>query len=124
MKKKARMPLRVVFYRDEGDKSFWVAHCLEFDLLGHGKTKLDAMQLLTEAVALQIENSLKAGNIKSLFTSAPAEYQMMYAEGRDIAGGELRIELHYDDFETTETDVREYDDGYSGAGSGRAVATV
>ena len=26
-----RVPLRVVFYKEDGD---WIAHCLEFDLLG------------------------------------------------------------------------------------------
>ena len=38
--RKLRMPLRVVFYREE---EVWIAHCLEFDLAGDGATREEAL---------------------------------------------------------------------------------
>lgn len=38
-----RVPLRCVFYREQ---SQWIAHCLEFDLAGHGTTKEKAHGVL------------------------------------------------------------------------------
>ena len=38
--KALRVPVRVVFYREDGE---WVAHCLEFDLIGDGTTKQEAL---------------------------------------------------------------------------------
>ena len=60
----ARMPLRVVLYRDESDKSVLIAHCLEFDLLGCGKDRAEALSLLVEAITIQLENTLRSGNYK------------------------------------------------------------
>jgi predicted RNase H-like HicB family nuclease len=110
MKKTARMPIRVVFYRDESDKSIWVAHCLEFDLIGHGKTLKKSLKMLTEAIGIQLKNTLRSGNFKNLFTPAPAECQMMYAQGRDITDGELKITIHCDEFEIDEVNIREYEE--------------
>ncbi len=45
--KTLRTSLRVVFYKDDGE---WVAHCLEFDLCGDGKTKEQALKSLSQAI--------------------------------------------------------------------------
>ncbi|MEW4528739.1 MAG: type II toxin-antitoxin system HicB family antitoxin [Maioricimonas sp. JB045] len=42
------MPRRVAFYDHEDQ---WVAHCLEFDLVGCGETRDEALKLLTDALA-------------------------------------------------------------------------
>ena len=120
-KRLARMPIRVVFYRDRSDKSIWIAHCLEFDLMGHGPDWAKAMAMLTEAIGMQLEHTLKSSNIKNLFTPAPAEYQMMFAQGKDVAKTHLVVELHFADFEIDEVEGREYEDedaGYLFSASG------
>jgi len=111
-KKTARMPIRVVFYRDESDRSVWVAHCLEFDLMGHGPSQRDALVLLNDAIALQVKHTIQSGNIENLFSPAPAEYQLMYARGRNVAKGrlEVKIAVHDEDFEIGKMDAREYDE--------------
>jgi predicted RNase H-like HicB family nuclease len=85
-----RIPLRVVFYQ-EGD--FAVAHCLEFNLIGHGKTKDEAIQLLQEAIAVQLEASLEHGNIDNLLSPADKQFERMFYEGEDVAEGELQVSL-------------------------------
>ncbi len=87
--KTLRIPLRVVFYAEEGE---WVAHCLEFDLLGSGTTKQEAVESLSEAIRLQVDESLRSDNPRNLFSPAGGEYFEMYAAGREIAAGEVLIE--------------------------------
>ena len=85
-----RIPLQVVFYQEDGD---WVAHCLQFDLVGVAKTKAKAMSLLFEAVDTQISESIATGNLQNLFTPADGEYFRMFAAGEDVAEAELRVEF-------------------------------
>ncbi len=40
----------VVLYEEEGE---WVAHCLEFDLVGCAATREAALELLSEAIFAQ-----------------------------------------------------------------------
>jgi len=108
----ARIPLRVVLYRDEMEKSVWIAHCLEFDLLGHGETHTEAIRSLCQATEIQVENSLSSGNIENLFNPAPAEFQIRFAQGKDVVTGEFRIEIQ-DGLAIEDVNTREYDDGYS-----------
>ena len=82
------IPLRIVFYKDDGD---WVAHCLEFDLLGNGPTKEEALECLTEAIGLQLEASLRYDNRANLFSPAPGKFFEMFAAGRDAAVGNLGV---------------------------------
>jgi hypothetical protein len=83
-----RVPLRIVFYR-EGES--WVAHCLEFDLLGHGPAKEDAIELLAKAVILQVQASLENQNPANLISPADGKYFRMYAAGTDVAEAILEI---------------------------------
>ena len=48
----------------------------------------------------------------------------MYAKGRDVADGEMKIEIHTDDFEIDEIDAREYDDGYSDSEANSKLVVV
>jgi hypothetical protein len=114
MKKTARMPIRVVFYRDESDKAVWIAHCLEFDLLGHGETRKKAMRMLAESVAIQIQNSQRTGNYANLFNPAPAEFQMMFAQGRDSAPVAFDFDSPSGNFEIGQVEARLFRNDVSG----------
>lgn len=86
-----RIPLHIVFYADEdGD---WIAHCLEFDLCGDGKSKETAAAALGEAIRIQVAQSIASDNLDNLFSPADGEYFRMFAAGRDIAVADLKIEL-------------------------------
>ena len=88
--KTLRVPLRVVFYR-EGD--VWIAHCLEFDLLGDGPTKDDAVRSLGQAICLQVAVSIEHGNHANLFSPADGRYLEMFAAGKDIAEAALEVNV-------------------------------
>ena len=82
------IPLRVVFYRED---LAWVAHCLEFDLLGHGQTKEVALKCLTDAIGIQFGASLHHENYANLFSPAPGEFYDMFACGKNIAVGNISV---------------------------------
>ena len=100
-----RIALRAVFYREEAK---WVAHCLEFDLIGHGKTKEEALRTLCKAIALQVQFSIEHENLDNLFTPADGKYLRMFAAGKrtNIAKGEMK--LHFEPVTIEGVDVREY----------------
>jgi predicted RNase H-like HicB family nuclease len=86
--KSFRVPLRVVFYREEGS---WVAHCLEFDVCGDGTTKEQALESLNESIRLQVEESLAHDNPRNLFSPAPADVWEKFFAGTDVSAGALQI---------------------------------
>jgi predicted RNase H-like HicB family nuclease len=81
-----RMPIRAVFYREE---DFWVAHCLEFDIMGHGKTQKEALEMLEGAIKAQIEATIRFNNPRNLFSPADGRIFAMYAAGRPAAEGSV-----------------------------------
>lgn len=81
------IPLRVVFYRED---EAWIAHCLEFDLVGDGDTREAALQSLAEAIGLQLEASVEHDNPRNLFRPAPGEFFQMFAELRCLLRGGTR----------------------------------
>ena len=110
MKTQTRMPVRVVFYRDESDASLWIAHCLEFDLMGHGSTVKKSLKMLKDAIGIQVRNSLETGNLRNLFTPAPAGYQLMFARGKNFAKGELKIDVRHGNVSIRGFEFREYEE--------------
>ena len=107
--KRLRVPLRIVVYQEDGD---WVAHCLEFDLVGAGSNRKEAMSLLAEAVSIQAEESFKSGNLRNLFSPADGKYFQMFFAGKDICEGNLQIVLTgLDSVEIGQQEAREYSDG-------------
>src|SRR5262249_42937258 len=74
-------PLHVVFYYEQ-DR--WIAHCLQFDLIGDGETKSEAIDVLMQAISMQVEASLESHDIENLFHPADGRYFGMFAMGRDI----------------------------------------
>lgn len=93
-----RVPLRVVFYEEDGD---WVAHCLEFDLVGCAATRESALQRLSEATR---QNQ----NLANLFTPASGECLAKFAAGHDVAECELDIPWLSPDVVIERADVREF----------------
>lgn len=99
---KLRIPLRVVFYEEDGE---WVAHCLEFDLVGVGCDKQSAVVQLSDAIHVQLRATLKSKNLKNLFHPADSEILQRFAAGVDVAEAECAIEFQKVDgvvFERTE----------------------
>lgn len=98
-----RIPLKVVFYRDDNE---WVAHCLEFDLMGDGTTKKNALDALTNAITMQVQASVEQKNLKNLFTPADGKFFAMFAAGQDVAVGELHFQI--DSVQINDVQTREY----------------
>lgn len=108
MKRTFRIPLRVVFYREDGR---WVAHCLEFDLCGDGASKVEALKSLSQSITLQVRASIEHDSDQNLFSPAPGEIQERFFAGQHVAEGELQLELgteRLDHFEIEGTECREY----------------
>jgi predicted RNase H-like HicB family nuclease len=103
MKRKLRIPLRIVFYREEDT---WIAHCLEFNLLGDGKTQAEALAQLSEAIQLQAAASIEYDNPRNLFSPADGKFFGMFAAGEAALHGELHLNIETIEIEETET--REY----------------
>lgn len=100
----ANMPIRVVFYRED-DR--WIAHCLEFDLVGDGDTRREATDSLADAIGVQVKESLGSGNLANLFSPAPAEYWRKFAQGRHVADDGLDITLRDDGVDIPAGDFRD-----------------
>ncbi len=102
--KNLRMPLRVVFYRDGAD---WVAHCLEFDLMGDGTTKKEALDQLTDAINIQVEASIANDNPENLFSPAEGKFFAMFAAAKKVVVGEMQ--LRCDSVVIDEAETREFE---------------
>lgn len=103
--KHLRIPLRVVLYRD-GER--WLAHCLEFDLLGDGDSTSEAIERLTEAVDCQVQASLRSKNWRNLFKPADGRFFEMFAAGTSVA--ESGLHLQFDSITIDSAETREYTD--------------
>lgn len=65
------MNFNVAFYRESGRV---IAHALEFDLIGDGDTREDALECLAKSVAIQAEFAMENPNgAEILFRTAPPE---------------------------------------------------
>jgi hypothetical protein len=104
--KPLRISLRVVFYK-EG--KLWIAHCLEFDLLGHDRMKKDALRMMSKAIAVQVAASIKHNNPRNLFSPADGKIFAMFAAGKDVVAGKLDIAIVQDELTMAEKiEAREY----------------
>ena len=105
--KPLRIPLKAVLYKE---KDNWIAHCLEFDVIGDGKSHEEALQNLNEAIVIQINTSIKYKNPSNLFKPADGSYFRMFAEGRNIATGILHLFPKVDHVTIEQVEAREYND--------------
>lgn len=103
-----RVQLRSVFYRDGSD---WVSHCLEMDVMGHGKTRKQAFLMMINAVSLQITASMAHNNRANIFMPADAKFFEMFAAGKDIAEGAVvveKVQRQIDSVELQSIEAREF----------------
>ena len=70
-----RIELRGVAYRDN---QWWIAHCLEMDVVAEGATQ-EAIKDLIALCDLKIEDAIKEGDVQSIFRPAPPEIWELYA---------------------------------------------
>ena len=76
-----RFDLRAVVYR-HGE--WWIAHCLELDLVAEGRAPQSAVNDLMEISSTQIDTALKAGDLGSAFRPAPPAIWAMFARAADL----------------------------------------
>ena len=101
-----RIPLRIVLYRQRGD---WIAHCLEFDLVGDGRTKENACAKLGEMIEAQLLFCVE--HKAQLFHPAPAKLFEMFAAGNDVASAEIQLAEHLVGLVVEGVAAREYVSG-------------
>jgi hypothetical protein len=75
-----RIELRAVVYRHQ---RWWIAHCLELDLVAEGKTPAAALQDLIDISVSQVETAKKSGDLESIFRAAPPEIWAMFSRACD-----------------------------------------
>jgi hypothetical protein len=74
-----RLDFQVLIYRED---EFWIAHCLETDLVGEGNTAPEAIRTLVDIQNVQIQAAIDAGDLASIFSPAPPELWRSYAMGK------------------------------------------
>jgi len=70
-----------VFYR-EGKA--WIAHCLDFNVVGDGETKAEAVSSMSHFVRIQVEASAEINSESNLFTPAKKQYFEMESNKIDL----------------------------------------
>ena len=75
-----RVDLRVVIYPHQ---EWWIAHCLELDLVAEGTTPLNAFRDLVDISITQVETATEMGNLESIFRAAPPEIWAMFSRASD-----------------------------------------
>ncbi len=105
--KSFRIPLKAVLYKEN---EIWLAHCLEFDLIGDGQTPTHALKNLSKAIAVQVKASIKHKCLQNLFVPADAKYWAMFAVGKKVALGELELKKRISSVTIEEVDARQYSD--------------
>lgn len=76
MSDKIRLDFQVLIYREA---PFWIAHCLETDLVAEGNTVAEAVDHLMDISNVQIQSALEEGDLASIFSPAPPEIWRLYA---------------------------------------------
>ena len=68
--------VHVVLYRED---TYFLAHCLEFDLVAQGDTPDEAYQNLLDAIDLQTQFVREHDDLANLIQPAPLEYWQLLA---------------------------------------------
>ena len=64
-------------------RHWWIAHCLELDLVAEGNTPREAFENLVEISTLQVETARHNENLESIFRPAPPEIWAMFSRAGD-----------------------------------------
>jgi len=80
-----RIELSGVAYRDG---RWWVAHCLEMDVVAEGDSPLEALKEMVALCGLKIEDAIREGDVRSIFNAAPPQIWELHARGeqKETAG--------------------------------------
>lgn len=101
------MKFKVVFYRESGR---FIAHALEFDLIGDGDTHEEALECLGKAIGMQVDFAMESTNGPAvLFRQAPPEIVAMFAAGRAVVNGLLKISVQEDGCDFSGDEFRDAD---------------
>jgi len=79
-RRKLGIPLRAVAYQ-HGE--WWIAHCLELDLVAEGRDPIHALQDLMDLSASQIESAIQRGDLESVFRPAPPAIWATFSRTQD-----------------------------------------
>ena len=79
---RVRLLLRAVVYQHE---QWWIAHCLETDLVAEGKTPTAALDDLIELTGTLVQAAMDEGDLESIFHPAPPEIWRMFSTGEEMA---------------------------------------
>lgn len=66
----------------EGD--FWLAHCLQLDVVGQGDTPEAAAREMIDLTLFHLREALHDNDVKSTFRPAPVEIWYEYDDGRPM----------------------------------------
>ena len=84
--KEEKSIVRVLIYRED---DYWIAHCLEYDLLGDGKTVRTALKRLMGVIETQISYLKENDLMEQLYHPAPLQYWRRFATARPLPDTEL-----------------------------------
>jgi predicted RNase H-like HicB family nuclease len=94
-----KFDFRAIVYRED---SWWIAHCLELDIVSEGQTPDEAVRDLFKLCNMQIDAAMKAGDLDSIYRPAPPSVWSMYARAgtRGTAMPKVpRLPRHVDRFD-------------------------
>lgn len=77
-----RYGFRFVFYREDGEN---IAHCLETDTVATGKTFMQAVDNLSQAITIEIVEATARNDQASLWNPAPAKYFALLLKSKPYA---------------------------------------
>lgn len=75
---KLDIALRMIVYSEGG---WWIAHCLELDVVAEGNTANEAMGSLEDLCRFQIDVAIEEGDLDSVFRPAPPSMWRMFFMG-------------------------------------------
>ena len=70
-----QIDLRILVYRED---AYWLAHCLELDIVAEGESPQSATKDLIDLCSLQIKTALAESDSVSIFRPAPAEFWKLF----------------------------------------------
>lgn len=82
--KQIKLDLSAVAYPED---DFWIAHCLELDIVAEGRTPTDAIKNMHSLCEFQAEAAIERGDLGSIFRQAPSEIMQMHALGKRMTTG-------------------------------------
>lgn len=74
-----KIKLNVVIYKEE---DYFVAHCLQMDIVTTGETPEEAQKNMDDLIRVQVSTAFENDNLEHLFRSAPKEIWQRFIEAK------------------------------------------